>query len=199
MSLLVETIRIENGKIRLIDLHNERANRSRKILFGETKKLDLRKHLLNVPKLDSELVKCRILYGTEVQSVEFSVYKRRDIKKVQFIDGGDISYKFKYALRPELDALFGQRENGIDEICIIDKRGFITDAYYYNYVFEKDGQYFTPDTNLLDGIMRTYLLQRKKLTVIPIHIKDIQKFENIHLINALNPLGQIVLKTSEMQ
>ncbi|MBK6364984.1 MAG: hypothetical protein IPF52_16435 [Saprospiraceae bacterium] len=47
----------------------------------------------------------------------------------------DIEYPYKWVERPELDEVFRQRGN-TDEIINI-RKGWVTDAYYYNLVLKK--------------------------------------------------------------
>lgn len=193
MSLLVESIRILNGKIRLMDFHNARANASRKILFGTNDHLNLYKHLRNSAIPQNGEIKCRILYGEKIEEISFQPYVRKEIKHIQIMAGGQINYRHKWAERPLLDELFYKKSTDMQEICILDEQDRITDGYYYNFVFERDGQLFTPQTYLLPGVMRASLIAKGWLTEVPIHINDVGKFEFIHLINAMNPPGKIVL------
>lgn len=199
MSLLVESIRIVNGKIRLIDFHNARANASRKILFGSTDQLNLYKQLRNSAIPQSGEVKCRVLYGEKIEEISFQPYVRKEIKHIQIMAGGDIKYQHKWVERPQLDELFYKKASDVQEICILDEQDYVTDGYYYNYVFEKDGQLFTPITYLLPGVMRASLIAKGRVIEVPIHINDVSKFEFVHLINAMNPPGKIVLPTSALK
>jgi len=74
----------------------------------------------------------------------------------------------------------------------------VTDAYYYNLVFEKDGRYFTPMTPLLAGVQRARLLKSGKITPIEIAAAHICDYDSIHLINALTPMGRIVVELCEV-
>ncbi|MBK8371293.1 MAG: hypothetical protein IPL20_08025 [Saprospiraceae bacterium] len=57
----------------------------------------------------------------------------------------DIEYPYKWVERPELDEVFRQKGNA-DEIIII-RKGWVTDAYYYNLVFEKMVNFYTAYTS----------------------------------------------------
>ena len=60
MSLLVETIRIENGKILNISFHNERMIRSLYKIYGLMTKPDLEK-IIEVPESAKQgIYKCRV-------------------------------------------------------------------------------------------------------------------------------------------
>ncbi|HMS70680.1 MAG TPA: aminotransferase class IV [Saprospiraceae bacterium] len=198
MCQLLESIRIENGKVRLMDWHNARAERSMADLFGIRQKMDMRKYIVLDQDHKQDIHKCRIVYGKHgVEKVEISTYPPRIIQKIKIVEGGNISYPYKTLERPALDRLYGQRGQH-DEICILNSEGFVTDAYYFNFVFEVGGSYFTPSHALLPGVMKAYLEFHNRITQTAIHVDDIHKFERVHLINAMNPLGKISLFSANL-
>jgi 4-amino-4-deoxychorismate lyase len=191
MSLLLESIKILNGKVYNLSLHEQRANRSRKMLLGMDKPIGFKKSLWIPEEFKKGLVKCRVMYGENIEAVSFSNYDKRKINSAKVIFTDHIHYDHKYVLRAELDDLYTKREHH-DEIIII-KNGMVTDAYYFNLVFEREGKYFTSNTPLLQGIQREKLIQAKKIQVVSISVDDIQAYECVHFINALNPLGKCVI------
>ena len=74
-----------------------------------------------------------------------------------------------------------------DEIIII-KDSFVTDCSIGNLAFRKGTQWFTPNTPLLKGTQREYLLQSGQLQEIEIRLEQLEKFDEIRVINALNEL-----------
>ena len=117
MSLLLETIKIENGHIENLFYHQIRFDKSRRELFNITDKTDLAS-LIKVP--DNKLYRCRIVYDKEIHTVEYIPYKEKKIQKLKIVTS-DINYNYKYANRKELNTLLEQ-ESGFDEI-IIEKEG----------------------------------------------------------------------------
>ena len=198
MYQLVESIRIENGRVRLIDWHNARCNRSMKDLWGVEKRINLRQYISLDKSHQTGSFKCRIIYGEfGVEKVEIDPYATRKISSIKMVNGHHIQYAHKRLFRPELDALYSQKKE-CDEICIVDSQGMITDAYYFNFVFESGGSFFTPSNCLLPGVMRSYLLHTGKITSMPINEKDLAHFDKVYLINALNPLGSIIMQISDI-
>lgn len=191
MSRLVESIKIQNGRIYNLAAHQARFDRSRQACFGSTNRVSLREKIREQGLPPAGLFKCRVLYQNDVESVEFSPYHYPDIRTLCIVRDADIIYDYKWAERPGLDALFRQK-GPADEIIII-KNGWVTDAYYYNLVFEKNGTLFTPDTPLLRGTKRERLLATGRISTSRIAEQDIVTFEKIHLINAMTDLGQIVV------
>lgn len=189
MSLLTESIKVYNGKVYNIQLHNQRCNKARKALFGSNIPLDLRTNI-QVPVAYSEgLVKCRILYNKSVQDISFEEYSIRMINKLCIIENNTIQYPYKFTERPELNQLYHRRKEA-DEIIIV-KNGLITDAYYYNIVLSRNGDLFTPASPLLEGTRRAALLKKGKLKKADIHIAELDQFDIIYLVNALSPLGSV--------
>lgn len=64
----------------------------------------------------------------------------------------------------------------------------MTDCSIGNLAFRKGGQWFTPNTPLLQGTQRTYLLQSGQLQEIEIRQEQLEQFDEIRVINALNGL-----------
>jgi 4-amino-4-deoxychorismate lyase len=84
-----------------------------------------------------------------------------------------------------------------DEIMIV-KKGLITDAYYYNFIFEKGGMWYTPASPLLKGCRRASLLDAGILHLADISVEHIHKYDRIHLINAMTEPGKIVLHPNQV-
>jgi 4-amino-4-deoxychorismate lyase len=196
MSLLLESIKVLNGKVYNVTLHEQRANRSRIMLFGIEIPLYLRKSIVVPEEFKKGLVKCRVIYDENIEAVSFSTYDKRKINSAKVIYVDNVLYDHKYVIRKELDDLYAKREEH-DEIIII-KNGMVTDAYYFNLVFEKEGKYFTSDTPLLHGIQRERLILSQKVQEIPIHLDEISSYERVHFVNALNPLGRNVLEVAKI-
>ncbi|MBK7698578.1 MAG: hypothetical protein IPJ39_07550 [Saprospiraceae bacterium] len=77
---MVESIKIYNGRMYNIALHEARANQARAALWGITQKLDLRKHIIIPDTCKTGLVKCRVSYDTSIREITFVPYSVRQIK-----------------------------------------------------------------------------------------------------------------------
>ncbi len=185
MSLLFESIRLQDGILRNLEYHNARLNYSRKTLYKSPDSIDLAE-VINIPAdCRQGVYKCKVIYSREIKNVEFKPYLPRTIKSLRLIEDNTISYKFKYSNRGRLNALLTQRER-YDEILII-KNGFITDTSYSNIVFFDGEQWFTPSTPLLKGTMRSFMLENNLIIEKEIKATDIRSFEKARLINAMIP------------
>lgn len=186
MSLLVESIWINGRTVMNAAYHQQRYVLSMLQLYRDAHPVDLL-DLIDVNQCSTPETKCRITYARKIHKVEFIPYQRKSINSARIIKDEKVSYPLKYEDRPQLDKLYQQR-NESDEIVIV-KNGLVTDAYYYNLVFENGTGLYTPDQPLLAGTMRQKLLDLKVIVPIEIEIEEIYKFKKLHFINALNPLG----------
>jgi 4-amino-4-deoxychorismate lyase len=184
---LVESIRVCDAVFERLDLHLDRMNRSRGESFGLA---PLERLELPVPPPDG-LYKCRVLYDSEIRSVEFVPYVPRTIRSLRLINDDSISYSYKFEDRSGLERLFVLRD-GCDDIIIV-KNGLLTDAYSANIVLEKDGRFFTPADPLLAGTRRAALLRDHRIIEQEISPRDIANYRLIHLVNAMLDLGECVV------
>ncbi len=182
MSQFIETIKIENGKIQLLDYHNERFNKTRQMYFCVDEFWDL-KPLIQIPaEYQKGIVKCRIIYDIEVREIQFSLYQAQAIHHLKLIES-NISYDFKSIDRSGLETLKNQASPA-DDVLIV-KANKLSDTSFSNVLFLKDGQWFTSDSPLLEGVQRAYLLNQGWIGECTINVNDLQYYEAFMLINAL--------------
>lgn len=191
MSPLIESIWLHRGRLMNLPYHQARYNRTFRNLFGANARIDLRS-VINPPKCEDEDIKCRVIYNEKGTEIEYMPYVRKSINTVRLVFDNNIEYDYKYLHRPALDALYEQR-NDCDEIIIV-KNGYITDAYYYNVVIQKNNQYYTPAKPLLRGVMRQYYLDKGNVLPLDITVEELQTASNVYLINALNPIKYVHIK-----
>jgi len=179
LSLLLETIKIEDGNIENLSYHQIRFNKSRRELFNITDKTDLASFIKAPQK---GLYRCRIVYNKEIHTVEYIPYIPKDIKKLKIVTS-DINYNYKYTNRKELNTLL-EKESGFDEI-IIEKDGYLTDTTIANIAFYNGDKWFTPIQTLLDGTMRAKLLDEGFLHLKDIKREDLKNYSQIALMNSM--------------
>lgn len=186
MCHLIETICIESGQARLLPYHAARMQQSRQALFGLRNPIDLQNAL--APRLgdcQQGLYKCRIVYREQIEEVTFSPYQRPQVRSLKKVYSNSIEYFHKYADRDALHQLYLQRETYNDVLII--KNGWVTDMYIGNLLFFDGQQWFTPDTPLLRGVQRQYLLDEKLISAAKIRESDLENFHSFKFINAMNP------------
>jgi len=178
-SLLLETIKIEDGEVYNLSYHQQRCNRTRKALFNSTDMLHLIE-CIEVPK--KGLYRCRILYAKTLHSVEYIAYSPKDIHSLKIVKS-DINYNFKYADRDTFTDLLTEH-NDVDEI-LIEKDGYLTDTTIANIAFYAEGVWYTPTTPLLKGTMRQKLLDDGFLQERNIKKEDLNQYTQVALMNAM--------------
>ena len=123
------------------------------------------------------------MYDDQHQQVEFKPYQPRQIKTLKLVANNIIEYNHKWEKRGPLDDAFAERVD-CDDILIV-KNGFITDSSYANVVFQKGENWFTPQSYLLPGTMRKFLLNTSVVKEHSITEKNLKEFERCKMINAM--------------
>ena len=188
--LFIETIRVEDGIFVRPELHLHRMRQTVREAYGVASGFDLADGSIPLQHRKGT-VKCRIVYGRSLSSMcrtadtRFrSPYVSREIRSLRLVAADDeLDYHLKYADRSALARLL-QRRDDCDEILIV-RDGAITDTSYSNVAFFDGRKYVTPDTFLLNGTRRQYLLGTGVLTECRITPSDLGGFERVVLINAM--------------
>jgi 4-amino-4-deoxychorismate lyase len=183
MSLLLESIYLNDGVFRNLSYHEARMRDSVQELYHEKISLRLVDLLFDMPVPSSGLFKTRILYDSEIRKVEYVSYVVRPVQSLKIIHDNSISYNYKFQDRSDLDNLFAQRDTA-DDILIV-RNGLITDTSYANIIFKKGGRWLTPDSYLLNGTMRQSLLNAGLIEEIRIDVSDLKQYQSARLINSM--------------
>lgn len=184
MCLLVETIRLENGRLINIELHNERMMRTIFDLFGLKKDIDLAKTVFIPDSAVKGVFKCRLEYDNVIRKTEFTLYRQKSVRSLKLIEDNSINYSYKFTDRKSIERLWEKR-NKCDDILII-KNGFITDTSYANVILrDMSGEWHTPSTYLLPGTRRASLLRLNTIRETKIDYRDLENYTELKLINAM--------------
>lgn len=182
MSRLVESIKIQDGKICNLKFSNLRFNNARRQVFGVETEINLADKI-NIPDSYKQgIVKCRILYGASIDAVEFEHYRVKYIQSLRIVHDDTADYTYKWADRGWLNELLKQKGN-CDDILIV-KDGFVTDTSHTNIIFYDGENWVTPATFLLNGTQRQKLLSEGKISEKEIKTKDIFNYPKARAINA---------------
>lgn len=187
MSLFLETIKINNGHRINLEGHNMRMNRTRNRHFHEIRDIDLENEVDVPADFKFGIVKCRVIYGRQVEKITFEPYVFKDPRSFKLVNADHIEYGFKDANREPLNLLFASKGK-VDDI-IMTKQGYITDSFYANLAFLKNEIWYTPRKPLLEGTFRAKMLMNEKLVPLDIHTNDLPNFEKIKIINAMTEWG----------
>ena len=182
---LLETIRFNSGQFSNLDLHQKRMNDSRKRLFNCDDEINLvstlSSYVKNLPS--NQVLKCRVIYDTEIESVEFNPYNLPNITSLKLVNCDEIEYSHKYLDRSYINKLMLQKGSA-DDIIIV-KNGLITDTSFANLLFFNGLQWLTPAHPLLKGTQRAKLVEQEKISVADIRPEDLHNFSKLRLVNAI--------------
>lgn len=196
MFRLIESIRLFNGEFSRLQWHESRMANSFERVFGKPVPWNLKALLISSPIPKTGLYKCRLVYDAQHVNVEFVPYVATPIRSLKLIVNNEIDYEYKWEAREQLDAAFAQR-GSCDDILIV-KNGLITDSYYANIAFHKAGKWYTPESCLLPGTMRQFLLNAGVLEQNTITANNFREFDRFKLINAMREWDAPALDVSNI-
>ncbi|MGM0649035.1 MAG: aminotransferase class IV [Bacteroidota bacterium] len=182
MCRFIESIRIENGHVPLIEYHQQRYEQCIKIHFPDTKPVQLA-NIANQYLHRPGIFKLRIEYDQIIRDVRCKPYYPRKIRQFRLVYDDNVKYNWKYSNRKALEKL--KSKCAEDEEIIIVKNNLITDSSYANLIFYKEPHWFTPAKPLLNGTMRRYLLNQNKIQTMDITPSQLQEFVFFAQINAM--------------
>lgn len=186
MSLLFETIKCQNRRLHNLFYHNIRVRWTLENLFGIIGDFDF-ENTIDIPDWVGEgLYRCRVSYDKEISKIEFFEYEFKYPKVIQIHEYQSFKYGFKYENRSEFQNLLKHYPKSDD--VIITQNGLLTDVTYANLAFFDGTKWFTPNTYLLLGTKRQYLIDNQLLIEEEVAIKDLKKFKRISFINAMRDL-----------
>lgn len=186
MSLLFETIKCQNRQLYNTFYHNQRVRRTLENLFGIIGDFNFEKSIEIPDWVGEGLYRCRVSYAEEISKVEFFEYDFKHPKIIQIDEYQSFKYEFKYEDRSRFQNLLKLHPKADD--VIITQNSLLTDATYANLAFFDGTKWFTPNTYLLLGIKREYLLDNQLIIEEEIAVKDLRKFKRISFINAMRDL-----------
>lgn len=190
MSQFIESIKVEDKEIFLLDLHQKRVNQTFSH-FGKEDSIDLAKIYKNLQHDEDGLFKLRIAYDLDKKiRTQMIPYAIPEIQDFQLVENNSFDYSFKFEDRKELDKM--KMKAKAEEIIIV-KNNHITDTSFSNILFLKGKDWFTPSTYLLNGVQRQYLLKHKKIKETEITLQNIKQFTHFQIINALNDFDNMFI------
>ncbi len=184
--LCFETICVHQRKFsELLPYHEARLNRTRQHLWGAQEPLALRDHLEVPPSVNDDKHKCRITYGKEIVNIEWEKYLPRTICSLRLVEADDLEYTYKYKDRQVLNTLYDQR-GSCDDVLIV-RQGLLTDTSYANIALFDGAGWYTPESSLLPGTQRAYLLDKGIIMPKAIRAEDVTTYLLLRLFNAMLP------------
>lgn len=183
MYRFIESIKVEDQKIFLLEYHQKRINETF-AHFGKEGSLDLSKIFKNLEHDEDGLYKFRLAYDLDKNfKTQMIPYAIPEIDDFQIVENNCYDYPFKFEDRKEIEKM--KTKARAEEIIIV-KNNHITDTSYTNILFLKGKDWYTPTTYLLNGVQRQFLLKSKKIKETEITLQNLRDFSHFQLINALN-------------
>ena len=182
--LFIEVIKVEKGVFVNPQPHIERIFSTTQNFFAKPLRVELNNNIIPSHLQAVNIVKCRIVYGSEIASIEFEPYKMRTINSLTLAEHNTIDYTFKYHNRDVINKLREQHSEGDD--ILITKNKLVTDTSFSNVVFkDHDGKLYTPKSTLLAGTKRSQLLNTGIIHEKEIKMSDIGSYVGLYMINAM--------------
>ena len=183
MSQFIESIKVEDTEIFLLDQHQKRVNETFSY-FGKEVSINIDEIFKSLKHDEDGLYKFKITYDlTGKYRTQMIPYAMSEIANFQLVENNSYDYSFKFEDRKELEKM--KILSKAAEIIIV-KNNHITDTSYSNLLFKKGKDWFTPKTYLLNGVQRQFLLKAKKIKEIEITLQNLSEYSHFQLINALN-------------
>lgn len=183
MSLLIESIKVIDGRYCNLFYHEQRMLRSLETLCGYDDDFNLESFLAGLASPGPGVYKCRLVYDDVSRDVEFVPHQPRQIGSLKVVENNHIKYDFKYTNRKVIDKLYAKRGD-CDDVLIV-KKGKVTDSSFCNIAFRRGVSWVTPWAPLLKGTMRQNLIDHNRVQTEDITIDDIHSFKSFKLINAM--------------
>lgn len=183
MSLLLESIRVADGKIGNILAHQYRIEQACQNLYLKKPKWRIENIVDPASVPTTGIYKLRIVYDWEHAEWSITPYTIKPVASLKLVTADNITYQYKFADRANLNELYARRVEK-DDILVI-KNGMVTDSSYANIIFSKKNKWYTPVTCLLNGTMRQHLIKSGTVEAIPIAATDVWYFDQFRLVNAM--------------
>lgn len=187
MQQFLETICIRDGVAQHIEWHQKRVDATLHHFSGgiQVDSISLVEILTSCPVPAEGFFRCRLLYDANAIAVEFFPHILRAPQTFQLVEAPSrFDYRYKYADRAMLDALYAQRGDADD--ILITRDGWITDTSLANIAFQKNGNWYSPSFPLLAGTTWKRLVFSGILIPRPIHRTHLEKYEAFKVFNAMN-------------
>lgn len=203
---LIETMRLHNGKIRLLNHHIARMKGSAEYFIFKFDEIEV-KHQLN------QFIKLQPIGTFRIRLILFKNGKLQ-IESFPFI-GDPVCLKGKIAVSSirtdSIDLMFYHKTTnrelyekeynkgnslGITDVIFLNEKGNLTEGCISNIFIKKDNQWVTPhwQSGLLRGIYREYLLKRYPLIQETfLTLGDLLTADKIFLCNSLRGIRRVEL------
>lgn len=192
MCRFIESIKLQDGKFYRIALHQARVDKVFADFYPAVKPINLVELLMKSDFPETGIHKCRIVFDSEVQFLEYLPYVRREIKSLKLVETDMETLPYKIEDRTKLDIAFAKRE-ACDDVLMI-RNDLLTDTSYSNIALFDGENWITPKSPLLFGVNRAQLVAENKLIQKDIKVSELFNFQRISLFNAMIEFGELEIQ-----
>ncbi len=192
MCRFIESIKLQDGKFYRIALHQARVDKVFADFYPAVKPINLVELLIKSDFPETGIHKCRIVFDSEMQSLEYIPYVRREIKSLKLVETDMETLPYKIEDRTKLDIAFAKRE-ACDDVLMI-RNDLLTDTSYSNIALFDGENWITPKSPLLFGVNRAQLVAENKLIQKDIKVSELFNFQRISLFNAMIEFGEMEIQ-----
>lgn len=192
MCRFIESIKLQDGKFYRIALHQARVDKVFADFYPAVKPINLVELLMKSDFPETGIHKCRIVFDSEVQSLEYLPYVRREIKSLKLVETDMETLPYKIEDRTKLDIAFAKRE-ACDDVLMI-RNDLLTDTSYSNIALFDGENWITPKSPLLFGVNRAQLVAENKLIQKDIKVSELFNYQRISLFNAMIEFGEMEIQ-----
>ncbi len=196
MSLLLESIKVIDRDIPLLEYHIARMTKSLKDLFDCELQLDKAQIEKEISGCTKGIYKLRIIYDHQSYQFDIHPYTLKNIRSLKVVRDDALLYNYKYHNRSALERLYNSRESADD--ILIAKNELVTDSYYCNIAFLKNGVWYTPMDPLLEGTRRQSLIESNQVQSKSLRLEDLHSYEQCRLFNAMIEFGELEISVSDI-
>ncbi|MGC3978299.1 MAG: aminotransferase class IV [Paludibacteraceae bacterium] len=191
MFQFIESIKWSDGKPYRLPFHQQRVNQVCDDFFHGRKTINLYEIIESQPIPSDGIYKVRITFDEQTENIEFSPYQLRKISCLKTVITDIPTTYYKSNDRTKINEAF-LRKGNCDDVLLI-KNSLITDTSYANVALYDGKCWFTPETPLIYGTQRSYLLSHNKIKTKHIAARDIPHYKSICLFNAMIEFEEIVI------
>lgn len=195
---------MQDGQIARLSYHEARYRKAMRHFFPEAEG----RRLIDILKASglaasndalryAGVIKVHVDYGAAEAALTLSPYRPKQVERLRMVADDGIDYAYKYADRSALNRCLAQRGH-CDDVIIV-KNGLLTDTSYSNIALFDGSSWLTPRQPLLRGTMRAFLIDSGQLQEADIRPSDVSSFSKLSLINAMLPLGCLVIPTQQIE
>lgn len=184
MYLFFESICIKNKLPQHLYLHQNRINYTLKKFHKKHDYINLKTIISKLDFQNMKIYKVKIIYSNTLKDIILEEYKPKIHTLFKFIKIKKNIYKYKFLDRKIINQF--KKKNKEEIIFILNN--YITDTSYSNLIFKKNNKWYTPNTYLLNGTQRKYLIKNKKIQEVQISLNKLKEFNSFKLINAMNDI-----------